>query len=384
MRVLALATLPLLLALGCSKDEPGPADDGAGPGKAPAGKEKPGEDAAAEKAAEEQRREERAARVEALKKERAELSATLAELKREMEAMEGRHEAERAALPDLRKMQRRFRRMQRDYFRAKSEYETMKKRLDELEEVAEKSVTGKLRELRAEVEKKEEEYREVLTGWRSTLIERSISRVEQSPVKQKLDTLRALKTQWLRLTAPTRGGGAADTTRLAVSSQFRALLDDAGRKAVIREVLARPEAGGKSLDGYDFTELDFYLLLKLHEDVLDRQNIAVEKRELGENEQKLAKLEDELNEAREKVAQAMTEGGGQLERFMDLKRRIGPAREAAEYLGRQLETYTESLQEIEQVKTRQDEELGALMARIETTEEALRKKTNTLRKLGVR
>ncbi len=366
-----------LLLTSCSKDEPGVP----GPTK---GTKKAKVDPAAEQRKKEERAELRKQEIAQLKATRDTQGARVADLKREYEALKSKHEAERKALPDLRKLQQRLMSVHRDAMQANSRYEVIKKRIEKVRAVAEKAVTGEIKSLRKKLKNKDAEYREVLTGWRANLSDKSVSRVEQSPVKRKLDALRALKAQWMKLTIKTRAGGAGAGAKSEVSSMFRALLTDDTKGAVIKDVLARPEANRKSVASYDFTQLDFYLLMKLHEDALDRQNIAVEKRELGENEGKLRELEKEVDALREEIGNRMAAGGDDLERYEDLRQSLGPARERAESLNQQLTTYSESLKQIESVTERQDGINEKAVADLNAAEKALKKTKQKLRGLGVR
>ena len=154
----------------------------------------------AEQAAAEKRRQERAA----LEQRREELTSKIAELKRELDAMDARHAKEREDLGDIRRLRQRFITERRAMFEATTRYESMQKEFEEIKGVAEKAITSDLHDLNEKMAAVEKRYRDALSGWQDSLEETRFSRAEASPVKRKLDALRLTKRQWFQATPLAR------------------------------------------------------------------------------------------------------------------------------------------------------------------------------------
>jgi chromosome segregation ATPase len=375
--VWAIALLGLLVACG-DKTEPAKTTPAkSGDTTPPAAADNAAAKKQAAEAAAEKRRQERAA----LEQRREELQSRIAELERKLDALSATHAKEREDLGDIRKLRQRFITERRAMFEATTRYESMQKQFEEIKGVAEKAITADLHDLNEKMAEAEKRYRDALSGWQDSLEEKRFSHAEASPVKLKLDALRLAKRHWFEATPLARSGKAGANEKKIINDAFRAWLgEDDTRTSVIKEVLAQPGApSGKTPDTYDFTALDFYVLLELYEDVLDRQNIAVERKQLGENAEKVQAIEAEMDVLRNQIAEKMAAGGGDLEIYEDLRSRLPGQRQKAERLQREVEELQRSINEIEAVTTRQDKEADETARALDDAEQELRELNKKLR-----
>ena len=376
-RVLVL--LPLALAA-CSDDEkaaPPSQPGGGGPGPAankPA--EPPKEDPAA-----------RQAKLDALKEQKTALAARVAELEQALKDLEAQQKDERAQLPkgpELVKLRNTVRQMQTDFASERAELESMEERFKELKRFAESEITGNLKTLLEKLDDLEKKRAEITDAWRADLAASRQGRVEESPVRQELSALRDVKTKWFEETPAARSGRAGADEKKAINDSFRSFLGSTpAYKAVVGKVLEQPQAPkGKSPDSYDFTELEFFLLLELMEDTLDRLNIAAEKKVLTENKAKLDTLEKELASLEEKIAQEMMKGGDDLEAFEDLNQRLKPQRDKVDYLAEQYKIYKDLLDRAMAIGDRHIEQYDEAAQAIEAAKKDLKATEAELRKMG--
>lgn len=333
---------------------------------------------------EEEARQKRLARIEELKGRERELKGLVAEKKQALDEMIARHEKEEAELPDPSKFRRRVQQLIRDSNVATSTYHSMRTRWEELKKIAESKAGAELKALRAEKEAIDKRYDQALSDMRQAAMEASYGVVEDSPVKRELDTIRAVKKRWFEATPGARRGTADSGERSTISAGFRRWLgEDPIRETVVTKVLAQPEAGaGKALASYDFTDLEFYVLLELLEDILDKQNIAVENKRLAGEEQKLIAIEQEVDAVREKIAQKMMEGGSELAEFEDLDSRMDDAKTKAEGLQQQLANWRAYLAEISGTRTVHLEEQEAARKELEAAQKDLKEVQTELKRLG--
>jgi len=314
MRDAAWITLLVLSALACGKDDH-PSSSAA----------KPRADL---QRRQEQRRQEQArarqTRLEALRAKRDAAGKRLQELEQAYKALIKANDAKRKQLENIPKLRRRFVALLQDRNVESSKLRSMEKHFAQLRKLAESRITGELRKLRAQQQALEKRYEEVHSGWLRDLEEADQHLVEESPVKRDLDTLRKLKARWLDASQLARAGRAGSRERGIINDGFRNWLGQVpARKALaVRILAAYPSTKGKTPDTYDFTNLDFYILLEMFENGLDRRNIAVEKKVLTANYAKLEAIQAQLDDLREKIAQKMQEGGGELEEFDDLEHRL--------------------------------------------------------------
>lgn len=340
-------------------------------------------DAAQKKAAEEAA--EAAAKLQkerdALEQRKRDLQSEVAALKEKLRAMDARHAKELADVGNVQQLRQRFIVARRTMFEASSRYEKMQKQFEEIQGVAQKSITSELHDLNEKMTEVEKRYRDALSGWKDSLEETHISRAQASPVKRKLDALRLAKRHWFEATPVARSGSAGASEKKIINEAFRTWLgEDEARTAVITEVLAQPGApSGKTPATYDFTALDFYVLMEIYEDVLDRQNIAVEKKELGENAKKVEKIEAEMDKLRNEIAEKMAAGGGDLEVYEDLRTRLPGQRQKVETLQREVEELQKALKEIEGLRQRQDKEADETARALDAAEQELRDINKKLR-----
>jgi len=366
--VFPLATLPV----GCGGDSPGGGSSGGGDSAAVKSKPKldPAEVARKRQAALKMEEDAR----DALRKEKTDLSAELVELKKTKESLESKHEAERIGLPDPMKLRRVVRRLIQDSARKRSLYETDRERLEELEKDVKGSATAEIKELESRIAKKEREFNAILSGAKAERANAELGIAEETEVQKEIRTLRAAKTRWFRATRESRRG--VKTARTAASRDFKSwVAEDALRGVIVAKAL--PE--GKSADGYDFSELHFYLYLELLEDRLERVNVAEEKKAISENEKKLVAIEAELDVLNETLAEKMTAGGGSLEEYTDIKQRLPSAKRVVEGLERQLGQMREAFNDVDKIAQRQAEEVEQVDTDIENKTARLAKVRSKLR-----
>lgn len=365
MKGCPLLLLAAVVALGCSdkkKEAQVPAQPAAQAPAPPPAPPKPEEDPAAQQA-----------RLEALGKRRTELQQLIDAKKRELEEMKARHAKEEAGLPDPASFRPRLMQLIRDANLATSQYASMKKQADELKAVAESKVTGELKELRAQKAEVDKRYDDALSGWKKAIEEASLGVVQESPVKRELDLLRQAKKRWFELTPAARSGAADGAERKSVSDSFRGWLrEQKERESVVAKVLAQPEAGaGKDPGTYDFTDLDFYILLELFEDVLDKQNVAIENKQYAEEEKKLAVIEEESEKLRLEIGRKIAEGGPDLTKYEDLVARLDDQQKKAGELQRLATEFRKVLAELETTRERHQQEQEALSTELEAARKEL-------------
>ncbi|MHC4549444.1 MAG: hypothetical protein ACYTEZ_11780 [Planctomycetota bacterium] len=376
MKVRGSLVALLVLACACGdKEAPPPAGV---PKPTPAQqKRKDQEEAKRKAAARAQAREER---IKVLKGRRDELRQQVQELQRSLTDLDRKHAEEKKGLPNPRTLRPYLMRLIRDSSRESSRLRTMERQFGELEQtVAEAKTTGELKALQDQAKEVEARYWKAHSGWMASLEDAKYGTVEESPVKRDLDLLRAVRGQWLRATPAARRGGLGAQERKIVNDGFRAWLGEvADRKRIVGQVIS------KSPDQYDFTDLEFYILLSIHELELDKQNIVLEKKELDENRVKLEAIEKELDRLREQIAVKLTEGGGDLEQYQDLVSRLPGQRTKAEDLQRRVNEYQALFDELDATLQRQLKEQEEAGAGLEQAEKELRSIKAELRKLGAR
>jgi len=321
---------------------------------------------------------------DALVRERAELKARVQELEQEFQDMEARHAQERESVvptSKLRRLRREFVQLRKDALRAKSELEVMERRYEELEGQADSAVRGKVKEMRADLAELEKRRDEINDLWKKDLEEARMGAVEESPVKRDLYALRAVKKQWFAATPKARAGRAAASERKAINDSFRAWLkEQPAREAVAGKVLEQPLAPkGKSPSNYDFTDLDFYILMEILEDHLDRQDIAVEKKVLSENKKKLETIEQKIDALSERIHTEVMKTGGALAEFEELEARLGAKRENVAYLAEKLQLDAKRIKDAQEIDQRQYEERDELESKLA---EARRKLKAVAARLG--
>jgi methyl-accepting chemotaxis protein len=190
-----------------------------------------------------------------------------------------------------------------------------------------------------------------------------------------------MKVKWIESTPVARRGKVSGSARKIINDGFKSWLGErAERKAVCTKVLG--QKGASSPDGYDFTNLEFFLLLELLEDELDRQNVAVEKKELKKNEAILDGIAKELDAVDDEISQRMQKAGPEFEEFLDLKSRIGSIRGTADQLENQFEAWGQLLDEAMTASERQAEENEAAALVLEEARTQLKEVDRRIRSLG--
>jgi hypothetical protein len=268
-------------------------------------------------------------------------------------------------------------RLMRDSATASGRLATMERQYEELEAtVAKTKVSGELKALQDKLRAADERYWKAHSGWVASREEAKFSPIEESPVKRELDVLRAVRTEWLRATPMARRGSVGAKEQKIINDAFRVWVNEqAERKKVVKAILK------KDPTGYDFTNLDFFLLLSVRELALDKLNIVEEKRVLDESKKKLEVIEAELDKIRNEVAEKLSEGGGDLERYQDLASRMPAQRTKAADLKRMVESYQETFADIEATKERHLKEQDEGARALEAAEKELRQVDKELRKL---
>ncbi|MHC4954736.1 MAG: hypothetical protein ACYTGZ_12695 [Planctomycetota bacterium] len=354
--------LCLIVASACGNDE-GSSSTETGPAEPQRPK------IAAEEAARLQAEKDKAdeeAREKAAAERKARLDA-IAKLENELKEMQKLHKEESAKLPDQSKLRRRLSRMRKDANHAKSIYTANKRRYDELKKTVEGSATAEIKKLRNELSDTEKGYYAILSGVKEERAAMALGIVEETQVQKEIRALREAKKQWFAATRETRRGGAAANVRQGASSSYKRWLNE---EPLRKSVVAKALPDGKTPDSYDFSDLDFYLLMEILEDDLDRKNFADEKKTISANDKKLAALEQKLDQLRDKISAAMTAGGGDMEEFQALEANLPAEQEAAETLERAMGQMNEVYNQIDAVRLRHSADEEALVAKID----ALKKK----------
>ncbi len=291
-----------------------------------------------------QKREEAAAKK---KEARAKAKLEIAKLETQLAEMEKRHKEESAQLPDQTDLRGRLRGMIGDARVARSRYEAQKRRFDELEKVVAGSATAEIKTLNKQLAAKEKTYWDVMSGAKEARANERLGIVEETEVQKEIRILRAAKKTWFEMTRDTRRG--TKSASAGESSKYKSWLDgDALRKSVVAKAL--PD--GKTTDSFNFANLDFFVMMELLEDTLDRKNVAAERKELSAADKVLAGLEKELDALRQTIDAKMTAGGGDMEEFTAIAATIKTEKKDAEALERQMEQMRAVYNEIDDVRDR--------------------------------
>jgi chromosome segregation ATPase len=328
--------------------------------------------------------ERRKARRAELQKQEEELEERVKELERARKEMAERHTKEDAGLVEIDvRIRRRFLQYIRDARDAEHKLERMVKRFRELENVVQSGATGKLQDLRDARDEIEKRRDEIQNAWQRSQDEARLGKIEESPVKKDLYLVRAVKRQWFAISAPARRGRPKSTEKRTINRSFRAWLKEVpARKQIVVRVLAQPLGPKRTPDTYDFTNLDFYILLELLEDSLDRLNIAVENKELKRNRARLEQIQKELDTVEQRLNDHMAEGGHELSEYEDLLDRLPGARENASYLSTRVAEWARIFAEVEKIHTRQTKEADVARAALEHAREQLERVRRELRPLS--
>jgi DNA repair exonuclease SbcCD ATPase subunit len=369
----------IVLACGCGERKklppPPPARQ---PAAQPAGKQGVPQQA---KPQEDPRAAARQAQLEELQNKRTELVAKVGELRGALRELDKKHAEESKGLADPRQLRPFLMRLIRDSNTASGRLATMERQYEELKQtVAKTKVTGELKELQQKLQEVEKRYWEAHSGWVASREEARFSPIQESPVRRELDVLRAVRTEWLRVTPAARRGPVGAKEKKIINDAFRVWMIEQGeRKQAVKGILASDPTA------YDFTDLDFFLRLSVREFELEKLNIVEEKKVLDESKEKLEAIEAELHRLRTQVNEKLAEGGGDLERYHDLASRMDAQRTKAADLKRMAEEYQEIFADIEATKERQMEEQDQAARALEDAEKELgkvEKELRGLRRLG--
>jgi len=344
----SLCVLALLLPLAaCGKSEPAPGGGGTTPAA-------PQPDPAEQQRLAEQRAQQRKQRAEELNQQRDALQAKVDELKKALETLVAAQENEKAGLPEASSLRSKLMSLIRDQREARGRLNTLESRYEKLKAVADSTANKEILGLREELKKAEERYNGAISSWRQSLEEESFGATDESPVKAQLVAMRALKRKWFETTRLARRGTANESERNIINDGIRAWVrENPVRTQVATLILGRPGGPqGKTPDTYDFTDLDFYVLLELTENDLDRQNIAVERKQLDKSRQQLQGIEQEMDGIKEKIGEKLAEGGGDLEAFQDVSEQLPSAREKLQYLDRMVGEYESVYANLDEMKER--------------------------------
>lgn len=320
-----------------------------------------------------------------LSQRRAALVGRIAELQRAKEEIEARHAQERAGLPPVDTgMRRRFLQYVHDARAAEHKVQRMQQRVRELEKVAKSSLTGRLKQLVDKREAIERRRTDIENAWLASLEETHHGRVKQSPFQKDLDLVRAVKRQWFAVSVPMRRADLNPSERSRISASFRRWLEEVpARKRIVTQVLGQPLGPkGKTPGDYDFTDLDFYILLELHEDTLDRRNIVAENRALKEARTELRQNRKEFGAVVQEINEAMAHGGEELAEYLDLLGRLPVARENATYLHGRIVEWERIFLAIGEIEDRHARESEEATAAVTAARRELNLVETELRRLG--
>lgn len=295
---------------------------------------------------------------EELKKKRAEIGAKIQELEKAKKEMEARHAEEKKGLPEIGLLRRTYMQAITDARSKENELARLLERQNELKKFAESAVRGKMKELRDEREKIKARQDTIQDAWRQSMADARLGTIEESPVKKDLDTIRVVKQQWFGATPLARRGTAKESEKKIINDGFRGWLGEApDRKRVVGLILGLPQAPkGKTPDSYDYTDLKFFILLELMEEQLERQNIAVEKKELSENRTKLDAIQAELDAIDQKIHEQMVAGGDELQEYEELLERLPSAQQGATYMSTRVTELSATMKHLAELKERQGRE----------------------------
>jgi DNA repair exonuclease SbcCD ATPase subunit len=375
-----IIALGLLAASGCGEKRNVPPPPPAHPSASKPAAKKAGPQAAAKKQPD-ARAQARRQQINELNAKRSDLLGRVTELRGTLRELDKKHAAESKDLADPRQLRPFLMRLMRDSNTASAQLASMERQYSELEAtVAKTTVTGELKQLQEKLKEVEERYWKAHSGWVASREEARYSPVEESPVKRELDVLRAVRTEWLRVTPMARRGAVGASEKKIINDAFRVWMNERKeRKEVVKGIL------GKDPTGFDFTNLDFFLRLSIRELKLDKQNIVEEKKVLDESKQELEAIEAEMDRVSKQVREKMSEGGGDLERYQDLADRIPEQRTKAADLKRMVEEYQTIFADIEATKERHLQEQDVAARALEVAEKELReldKELSRLRRLN--
>ena len=204
----------------------------------------------------------------------------------------------------------------------------MEKRLEETQSAAESNVTAEITALKEKQKEIEERLKKANQAWNEDRAHVAARNVEESPVKLDLDACRAIKAKWFEVTPDARRGRLDAGKKGAINARFREWLQgEARRGEVCTKVLAQKLGPKTKPSSYDFTDLDFYVLLELYENELDKANISVERKAARDKEIARDAIEKELDAVVNKIQLAQQKGGPDYEEYLDIKGRIGTVRD---------------------------------------------------------
>ena len=369
----------VLLACACGEKKKAPPPAGRPPAAKAApqqgGARKAGAQAAKPK--QDDRAQARRAQIDELEKRRDGLVSKVGGYRDELRTLDKKHAEEAKGLGDPRKLRPVIMRKMQDAATAAGRLATMERQFEELKKtVAKTKVSDELKQLQDKLKAADERYWKAHSGWVASREEAKFSPIEESPVKRELDVLRTVRTEWLRVTPMARRGSVAAKESKIINDAFRVWMNEvAERKLVVKKILAKDPAG------YDFTSLAFFLQLSVRELKLDKLNIVEEKKVLDESKKQLEAIEAELDKIRNQVAEKLSEGGGDLERYQDLSERMEEQRKKAADRKREAEEYQTIFADIEATKERHMTEQDDAARALEAAEAELRTVDKELRKL---
>jgi len=317
-----------------------------------------------------------------LRRSKDALTTRLKLLEEDLKAVEKRHAEEKAASADIGKLRRRWPPLRRDAMTSAARMQRLLKRKAELEKYADSDAAGKLKTLRAERKTIDQRYQDALSGRRKAIVDSARGAVEESPVKRDLDTVRAMKIQWFQATPAARSGKVNAGERTKINSTFRTWLSAQPRRTdVAKKVLAQPLGPkGKTPDNYDFTKLDFYVLMELLEIALDKLNIVAEKKELKAKEKVVNAVEVELDAIDAKIHEELLQGGDELQEYEDLMRRFPDTQRLNDVLQTQASEYSKMLADYRGMRTRHQKELADANSAIADVRKQVKTITAEIRK----
>jgi len=370
----------VLLACACGEKRKAPPPPA---GRPPAGKAAPQQGGAkqagpqAAKPKTDDRAQARRAQIDELEKRRDGLVSKVGGYRNELRTLDKKHAEESKDLGDPRKLRPVIMRKRQDAATAAGRLATMERQFEELKKtVAKTKVSGELKQLQDKLKAADERYWKAHSGWVASREEAKFSPIEESPVKRELDVLRTVRTEWLRVTPMARRGSVAAKESKIINDAFRVWMNEVGeRKLVVKKILAKDPAG------YDFTSLAFFLRLSVRELALDKLNIVEEKKVLDESKKQLEAIEAELDKIRNQVAEKLSEGGGDLERYQDLSERMEEQRKKAAERERDAVEWQAIFAAIEATKERHMKEQDDAARALEAAEAGLRTVDKELRKL---
>jgi chromosome segregation ATPase len=316
-----------------------------------------------------------ATRAELEAKER-ELAQRLAEREAALDALVKTHAEQVAALGDLSLARDRMLRAKRDLARLDADVAAYEARVARLGQAAQSDRYREMESLRRERDELERALREAQFERRRQNAAAGIGTLEEAPVAKHLRTIREVQRRWLEATYEARARPLGAAAKQTLNAAFRDWLrEDPLRVQVVEAATA------KKIDAYDFTSLDFLVRCQIEENIYDKQNIQVERKELAELRQRVEEMGARLDALDEKLRLMESEGGGEVAEYHEAVRKLAALRPQRDDLAKRFVELQAELEPEARLRERQRKEWAEAEAALEETKRELEATRRRLRQL---